>query len=240
MSKDESGWTDSAGAWIANMGEDGDNGRRNVLDPAFRARFAARRYRRALDVGCGEGRMCRMMQEYGTATTGVDPTPPMIEQARRRDPKGDYRLAGAERLPLPDASFDLVIASLVLIDIPDFHAAIREMGRVLEPGGTLLTANLTPLQTAGMGKGWQYDAEGRPSVFGIDNYSTEWALEVAWSGIRILNWHRPFSAYVRAYLAAGLTLVAYEDLKPSADHVDEHDRYARAPWFDMMEWRKPG
>lgn len=235
---DESGWGDSAGAWIASMGTDGDNGRRYVLDPAFRARFAAGGYRRALDLGCGEGRVCRMMQAYGIATVGIDPTEAMIAEARRRDPEGDYRLSGAERLDLPDASFDLVVSCLTMIDIPDFRAAIGEAARVLMPGGTFIVANLTPVMSSSMGRGWHYDTGGRPESFAIDNYTREWPAWVEWSGIRIVNWHRPLSAYVQAYLKAGLTLEWYEDLMPAAGYADADDRYARAPWFDMMVWRK--
>jgi len=236
---DDGGWTDSSAAWIASMGEEGDNGRRYVLDPAFRARFAAGGYKRALDLGCGEGRVCRMMQSYGIATVGIDPTIPMIEEARRRDPGGDYRLSGAEALDLPDSSFDLVVSCLTMIDIPDFRAAISEGARVLSPGGTFLVANLTPVISSSMGRGWRYDGEGRPTEFAIDNYTREWAAQVEWSGIRILNWHRPLSGYVQAYLNAGLVLEWYEDLMPVAGYVDTDDRYARAPWFDMMVWRKP-
>lgn len=232
------GWNESAAAWISSMGEAGDNGRRYVLDPAFRARFAAGGYRRALDLGCGEGRVCRLMQSFGIDAVGIDPTAAMIAEARRRDPAGDYRRSGAEKLDFPDASFDLVVSCLTMIDIPDFRAAIGEAARVLQPGGTFLVANLTPILTGGMGRGWRYDAEGRPQAFEIDNYSREWAAWVEWAGIRILNWHRPLSAYMQAYLKAGLMLESYEDLMPAAGYVDDNDRYARAPWFDMMVWRK--
>lgn len=236
-----SGWDDSARAWIETMGEAGDLGRRHVLDPAFRRKLDGRRFRRALDVGCGEGRMCRLLRGFGVETVGIDPTPAMIEEARRRDPSGDYRLAGAEQLPFPDAGFDLAISCLSLIDIPDYRAAITEMARVLQPGGVLLVANLTPLQSAGMGRGWRFDAESRPKEFGINDYLEEWSAWVEWSDIRILNWHRPLSAYVQAYLAAGLSLISYEDLTPEDGYpVEAAARYARVPWFDLMEWRKIG
>jgi len=237
---DDNGWETSAAAWIAHVGTEGDNGRRYVLDPAFRARFAAGKFRHALDLGCGEGRLCRMMQAHGIATVGIDPTEPMILRARELDARGDYRLSGAEKLDLPDASFDLVVSCLTMIDIPDFRAAIAEAARVLEPGGTFLVANLTPIMSAAMNKGWEYDAQGRPLRFVLDNYLREHADYVAWSGIRIRNWHRPLSAYVQTYLKAGLTLEWYEDLVPVGASAAEEDRYARAPWFDMMVWRKTG
>ena len=107
------------------------------------ARVANGRFGNALDVGCGEGRFCRMLKAAGVNATGIDPTPAILEVARKRDPSGDYRLGRAEQLEFADASFDLVVSYITLVDIPDFRAAIREMARVLRPGGSLLMANLT-------------------------------------------------------------------------------------------------
>jgi SAM-dependent methyltransferase len=240
VASEDDGWETSTAAWIASMGEAGDRGRRYILDPAFRKRLGCAGFRRALDVGCGEGRVSRLMQTFGIQTVGVDPIEGMLAEARRRDPAGAYHLGQAESLPFPDASFDLVVTCLTLIDIPDFRTGIREMARVLEQGGTLLAANLTPVISAGMNKGWRRDADSQPIEFAIDRYLGEWAEWVAWSDIRVRNWHRPLSAYVQAYLAAGLTLVSYEDLLPVGDYGEEERRlYDRAPWFDLMEWRKP-
>src|SRR5690349_5255310 len=133
MTRDENGWEQSAAAWIAEQGEHGDWARQNILDPVMLERVRARAFKRALDVGCGEGRFCRMLQARGISAVGIDPTPALLNVAIARDPAGRYQLAGAEALPFADASFDLVISYLTLIDIHDFRAAIGEMVRVLEP-----------------------------------------------------------------------------------------------------------
>src|SRR5215469_15467223 len=78
------GWDESADAWIAALGEGGDWARQNVLDPALLERVVQRRYRRAVDVGCGEGRMCRMLQARAIQTVGIDPTAALLERARPR------------------------------------------------------------------------------------------------------------------------------------------------------------
>src|ERR1700739_479760 len=150
-SKDASaplGWAESAAAWITDIGEEGDYGRACVLDRPMLERIHGRRFATALDVGCGEGRFCRMLQVAGISTVGIDPTEELLGQARRRDPKGDYLIGRAEALEFPDRSFDLVVSSLTLIDIDEVDRAIAEMARVLRPGGTLLIANLTSFATA--------------------------------------------------------------------------------------------
>src|ERR1700761_8676938 len=115
------GWDNSALAWIESMGEQGDRGdwgRQNVLDPVMMVRVANGGSKRALDVGCGEGRFCRMLGDAGVKATGIDPTAKLLEMAKQRDPAGDYRLGRAERLDFADRSFDLVVSYITLVDIP--------------------------------------------------------------------------------------------------------------------------
>ena len=107
-----------AEAWIADMGEHGDYGRRHVLDGLMLTRALAVRPALALDVGCGEGRFSRKLAAAGVQVVGIDPTLALIERARTLDPAGDYRIGVAEALPMANASFDLVVTYLTLIDIP--------------------------------------------------------------------------------------------------------------------------
>ena len=106
----DNGWQSSASAWIADMGEHGDFGRRYVLDPVMLLRALARSPKNALDVGCGEGRFCRMLSRHGVDVVGVDPTAALIATARARAKSGVYLEAPAERLPFGDATFDLVVS----------------------------------------------------------------------------------------------------------------------------------
>ena len=199
----DGGWEQSAEAWIASLGGEGDFTRRYVTDPAMVARIEGRAFRAALDVGCGEGRFCRILRGLGVAATGVDPTPRMIEEAIRRDPTGDYRIGRAEALEFPDAGFDLVVSYLALIDIPGLEEAVAEMARVLAPGGTLLIANLASFSSAGAETGWITDANGRRLHFAVDRYLEERAIPVEWDGIRIVNWHRPLSTLPPPAAGAG-------------------------------------
>ena len=221
------------------MGEHGDNGRRFVLDPALLDRVSPLRPAVVLDVGCGEGRFCRLLAERDWRTTGIDPTAVLLERARLLDRSGIYVEGVAEALPFPDASFDLVVSCLTLVDIPDYRAAIAEMARVVAPGGHVLVANLTEVQSAGMQIGWQHDEQGQPVHFGIDEYSAEWSAWVEWAGIRVRNWHRPLSAYMKAFIAAGLVLTHIDEPEPIAGYEDRNRLNQRVPWFNLMEWRRP-
>ena len=237
------GWDSSAQAWIDSMGERGERGdwgRQHVLDPVMMARVGRGRFGNALDVGCGEGRFCRMLESVGVKPTGIDPTRKLLELARERDPAGDYQLGRAERLAFADASFDLAVSYITLIDIPDFRAAIREMTRVLRPGGSLLMANLTGFTSACCDRGWVKDADGEYLHYPVDNYLREFPLWLQWSGIRIENWHRPLAAYMTAFLEAGLILKFFSEPEPVSGQAIEQERARRVPWFVVMEWQRAG
>ncbi|MPZ66734.1 MAG: methyltransferase domain-containing protein [Pseudonocardiaceae bacterium] len=79
------------------------------------------------------------------ALTGIELSPEMLEIAQRRarelDRAVDLRIGDAEALDLPDAAFDTVVCTFSLCAIPDYQAALREMLRVLRPGGRLLLAD---------------------------------------------------------------------------------------------------
>lgn len=233
------GWDQSAAAWINHLGSDGDYGRRFVLDAPMLARVRGRGFRNALDVGCGEGRFCRMLAAEGIATTGIDPTVALIARAKEIHPDGDYRIAGAEAMNLPPASFDLVVSYVSLVDIPDLDAAVAQMESVLTAGGTLLIANSTSFNTAAMPKGWRRPLLGAP-CFSIDRYLDEREIPAVWNGISITNYHRPLKRYMQALLAAGLLLRHFDEPEPVGGPADKAARYRRVPYFHIMEWQKPG
>ncbi|MCY1647812.1 class I SAM-dependent methyltransferase [Caulobacter sp. SL161] len=235
----DGGWKNSAKAWIADMGEQGDYGRRYVLDAPMTERLRLLNGGRALDVGCGEGRFCRILRAEGFDPVGWDPTVELLEAARARDPGGTYIEGRAEDLAFADASFDLVVSCLSLIDIGAADRAIAEMTRVLKPGGTLLVANLTSFSTARANDGWQRDLLGRPKYFAIDRYLEVRAKWEEWRGIRIINWHRPLKDYMQWFLAQGLLLTHFDEPAPTGGDPSRADRYRRAPWYVIMEWRKP-
>jgi SAM-dependent methyltransferase len=233
------GWDESASAWIADLGERGDYGREFVLDRPMIGRVRDRGFRRALDVGCGEGRFCRMLGPLGIKAVGIDPTTALIAQARAQDPSGEYHLGKAEALDLANRSFDLVVSYLTLIDIPDIRTAISEMNRVLQPGGTLLIANLTGLVTAGPPNGWVHDQDGEARFY-VDRYMEEHADWFSWRSIRIQNWHRPLSTYMTLLLDQGLVLRHFSEPVPAGGDPARAEMHRRVPYFVMMEWQKPG
>jgi ubiquinone/menaquinone biosynthesis C-methylase UbiE len=95
--------------------------------------------KRLLEVGCGMGTDLLQFARGGAKVTGVDLTPRSIEISRHHlklySQRGDFAITDAEKLPFADKSFDVVYSNGVLHHTSDTAGAIREIYRVLRPGG---------------------------------------------------------------------------------------------------------
>lgn len=93
-----------------------------------------------LEIGCGMGSDLLQFARGGAIVTGADLTPRSVETSKHRfkiyDQPGTFVLTDGERLPFADASFDVVYSNGVLHHTPDTEGAVREVHRVLRPGGT--------------------------------------------------------------------------------------------------------
>ncbi len=229
----------SASAWIEGI-ERGDANRTHLLDAPMLRLAGDVANRRVLDVGCGEGRCCRMLAERGAETVGLDPVPAFVERARKAHSGGEYVEGQAEALPFHDAAFDLVVAYLTLIDIADHRAAIAEMARVLRPGGRLIVANLQSFITT-RPDAWRRNERGEKTHVEVDDYFEERANRCEWGDISILNWHRPLQSYMAAFLGAGLVLRAFEEPHPTPEAIAQVPALRdqnRVPFFYVAAWEK--
>ncbi len=101
----------------------------------------------ALELGCGIGAVAAFLAEtYRMKVWGTDYDHEQIQIARKRHPENElltYQVEDAARLSFQDASFDLVISQNVFHHLPQWKTAVREVNRVLRPGGFLLWLDLS-------------------------------------------------------------------------------------------------
>jgi demethylmenaquinone methyltransferase / 2-methoxy-6-polyprenyl-1,4-benzoquinol methylase len=92
-----------------------------------------------LDVATGTGAVAReLLARKGCTVVGVDQSPEMLAEARRRLPAGVTLIQGsAEQLPFPDNAFDALTFTYLLRYVDDPAAVVRELARVVRPGGTI-------------------------------------------------------------------------------------------------------
>jgi ubiquinone/menaquinone biosynthesis C-methylase UbiE len=187
-------WDEHADEWSAYARTEGrDVVHERVNLPPFLALLPPPG-RATLDVGCGEGRVGAELERRGHRVVGVDSSPRMVALARERH---EAVVADAVQLPFDDASFDLAIAYMSLMNVDDLAGVVREVGRVLEPGGRFCVAVTHPFYTAGV---YETDEsfvvassyfEGEPRVFESH-------------GFTFFDRVIPFETYARAVEDAGL------------------------------------
>jgi ubiquinone/menaquinone biosynthesis C-methylase UbiE len=116
------------------------------LEADFVRRFGAGRD--VLEVGCGTGLVLARIERFARSARGVDLSPGMLEHARARGL--DVQLGSASALPFPDQSFDVSCSFKVLAHVRPVALALREMARVVRPGGHVLAEFYNPWSLRGV------------------------------------------------------------------------------------------
>jgi SAM-dependent methyltransferase len=236
------GWESEAGNWARFARTPGhDRAHDHINVPALLDLLPAPRSR-TLDLGCGEGRLGRLLQSLGYLVTGVDAAPTMVGLAVSHEVPQPAVVADAAALPFRDETFDLVVAYMSLHDMDVMPEAVGEAGRVLEPGGRLCLAIPHPVNSAGSFQGRHEDAPFVITGSYLDPKATDWGADRDDIQLTFHSEHRPLEAYTRALEAAGLLIEAIRELRAPDQVVAEtpgQRRWQRIPLFLHIRAVKP-
>jgi len=172
---------------------------------------------RCLDVGCGSGRWSRWLAARGAKVVGIDPTPGMLETARRLSPGIELHRMSATDIALPPESFDLVLSVTVIQHLrpaEQARAAVA-MCRTLKPGGTLFVLDLIDQRDPG-----RLVFARRPEEW-IALYRAEGMELVRWMGQEYVPLIRALTALVpsqRRRAAAGEDVAAPSVIEDAGRH----------------------
>lgn len=184
-----------------------------------------------VDLGTGEGRVARDLQQAGHQVVAFDSS---LDMCRYASAAGSVSAAaGGAALPVRTGTVGLVVAFMALHDIDDLSGTLAECRRVLAPGGSLVAAIVHPINSAG-----GFDGPGKDALFSItgsylEPHGYERTVTRGEHRMVFAARHRPFQVYMAAARAAGLVMTDLAEVGvPEAD-----DRWARIPLFAHLTFQ---
>jgi len=217
----QANWDANAVRWDAVYDDDGDRNRRYQSDEPMLALLGEVRGLKVLDAGSGNGYLCRKLAKAGARMTGVELSPEFLRLARERETREQLCIAYhqgslSELNMLASATFDKAVANYVLMDVRDYEAAIREIHRVLRPGGLFVAVISHPSFACGPG-GWVRPAPDSPRsedrfAFRVDLYFHRGPYLCQWGNFDpVLSFHRPLRDYWQAFSQAGFAVTGFDE-----------------------------
>jgi len=225
-------WSDAAPAHVDDFDDEGDVPRRLLLNPAIFALLGDPGGKRILDAGCGQGYLARLLARRGAQVAGVESAAGWYAQATAREQAAPLGILYAQedlsqlRFPhatLGDAaSFDAVIANMVLMDIPDYEPALHACVAALKPGGSLIYSLSHPCFEEESAR-W-----GEQGHVAVNDYLREYAIPQTFAS----RFHRPLSHYLNATIQAACTLQRFIEPGLTAEQVDQAEMQGQTgAWY---------
>jgi ubiquinone/menaquinone biosynthesis C-methylase UbiE len=154
---------------LAEIYDHVDNSLIATEEPPMRALLDALPIGRVLDAACGTGRHTAHLVDRGHSVTGVDGSWSMLRQAAAKAPTASLVRGSLTALPVATNSHDAALCALALSHLPDVRPAIRELARVVRPGGDVVLSDIHPLVPLTGGQAAALVGEGRVAV--VRNHS---------------------------------------------------------------------
>lgn len=186
--------------------------------------------KRILDAGCGDGYFSKKLEEQGATVTAIDGSVALLDIAHRENehPGITYlRLDLLDKLPFADKEFDIVVANMVLMNLPKIDMLLSETTRVMKPAGLFVFSITHPCFFL---SDWIEDSSGNKSYKAIKDYLLERTEELEFWG-KTVHYHRPLSAYFKSLEEHGLCVLSFDEPRP---HPGEILKYPEKVYHDRV------
>jgi ubiquinone/menaquinone biosynthesis C-methylase UbiE len=212
-------WGNVADWYDQLVGESGSEYHREVVLPGVLRLLALQPGEKAIDIACGQGVLCRILNERGVETTGVDAAQELITAARERGPKEiRYEVADARELGfLPPAHFDAAACILAIQNIQPIQPVFAGVGRILKEWGRVVIVMMHPCFRGPKETSWGWDEKGKVQYRRVDRYLLPRKAPITThpgkksEGTYTWTFHKPIEAYVKAMRQGGLMVDAIEE-----------------------------
>lgn len=235
-------WDRNADQWANDVQAGFDVYRALYTLPAYLSFMPDIKDKSVIDLGCGEGSNTRRFAQLGGKVTGIDLSRRFIEQARRKEtetPLGiRYEVSSFSNLTaLDDATFDVALSTMALMDGPNFPAAMKEAYRILRSGGLISFSVLHPCFITPATK-WVRDEDGRHLGLRVGRYFEKEPFIEHWhfnkrpstEGIvpfEVPRFPRTLSEYINAVSDAGFRINKIDEPRPDATLSEKNPWLAR-------------
>jgi SAM-dependent methyltransferase len=178
-----------------------------------------------LDIGCGSGWYAEQLVKAGAVVTAVDASARMVELTKKRL-QGKARVLQADITHpldfLESATFDIILAPLVIHYIKDLSALMKELARLLKKNGLFIFSTHQPHETY--------------HLYKLDNYFTPQILQDYWPSLQVTvqYYHYTFHELTEALYQAGFLIERMIEPQPQAGLKQDPELYAlitTRPWF---------
>lgn len=193
-----------------------------------------------LDAGCGDGFFSLELAQKGASVTAVDSSEAMLNIAKRKhfhDNLQYYNMDLTRKLTFEDKFFDIVVANMLLMDVPEIESLVFEIARVLKKPGTFIFSITHPCFFL---SDWEESENNTKTYKRIGNYLEERVEELNFWG-KTLHYHRPLSRYIEAVEKAGMYVSSFREPVPSRELIElypEQEYHCRIPSFVVIMAKK--
>ena len=188
-------WHDNASAWTDAVRGMKIESRRLVTDTAIVEAIQSLRPRTVLDLGCGEGWLCRRLQELGIEASGFDVSQPLIESAKAASDARYFQCSYAEYRDAPAqfGRFDVIVANFSILDdeLPRLLSALQH---ALNPHGAVIIQTIHPGNIPNDGEhanGWRVES--------FSGFNGDFPRSMPW-------YFRTLSSWQQCFMESGLHL----------------------------------
>lgn len=203
------------------VGDEGSEYHQKVVFPGVVRLLQAEPGDAVLDVACGQGALCRLLETKGATVTGIDAAEPLVQFARQRGPTSiQYHVGDArelDRMPfLSPGSFASAACVLAIQNIHPISSVFTGVARALRPMGRFVLAMMHPCFRGPKETAWGWDAEAGIQFRRVDRYLIPRKTPIiahpgAAPDVYTWTFHKPIEAYVRGLRGAGLLIDAIEE-----------------------------
>ncbi len=195
-----------------------------------------------LDLGCGEGGYSRAFADNGAVVTAVDCSETLLAYVTDRADKEGANikalLRNANELEeIQDSEYDIVLCSMMLMDVEDLDGTLQEIHRVLKPRGKVFIYILHPCYKSKESK-WILE-EDNIKVVVTDYFNpAEWIGEIKGIDVPVIYRHRTLSDYIKAFSRNGFILTDMNEPVPAEEQIKHSARIgwlSKIPMYLFME-----